>query len=338
MADQGRPTIRDVAAAAGVSVTTVSHALNEKGRVDAKTRRRVADTAARLGYAPNRAARSLRGGPSQVIALLLPALGAAGEAALSLENYMRMASTVAIRAHARNHAVLLLPATPDRDDLQGAGIDGAIVVDPTTNDPRVGLLEDLGITFVTIERDPGRADLPWHISLDAEAGMEAVVGHLKNEGAERICLLAPDADWAYATNARRAFAEAAARHGIQDSTVLVPVTQLEGAAHQAATRALAASPRPDAVIALVERFAAGVARAAQASELAIPDDLLLVSGADSYQVREAHPPVSALDMQPELCATEALEMLLDRIEGNEPPAPRQIEYPLRIRASSSRSA
>ena len=69
-----RPTIRDVASAVGVSVTTVSHALNDKGRVDASTRERVRTTADRLGYRPDRTALRLRLGRSGTLALLLPSV------------------------------------------------------------------------------------------------------------------------------------------------------------------------------------------------------------------------------------------------------------------------
>lgn len=64
---QGRAGIRDVAAAAGVSITTVSDALNGKGRLPDATRRHVREVADRLGYRPSAAARTLRTGKSGLI-------------------------------------------------------------------------------------------------------------------------------------------------------------------------------------------------------------------------------------------------------------------------------
>ena len=61
--------IKDVAREAGVSITTVSHALNGKGRIPEDTRRRVRGIAERLGYQPNAIARSLAGGRTGVIAI-----------------------------------------------------------------------------------------------------------------------------------------------------------------------------------------------------------------------------------------------------------------------------
>jgi DNA-binding LacI/PurR family transcriptional regulator len=332
-----RPTIRDVAAAAGVSVTTVSHALNEKGRIDAETRSRVIATAQRLGFRPNRAARNLRGGRTQVIALLLPEFGnEPHNPALSLENYLRMAGTVAVGAHTREYALLLVPPRVTRENLRDVGIDGAIVVDPVVRDARVQLLEELDIPFSMIERDAGRDDLPWHVSLDADAAMESTIEHLETQGAGRVCLLVPDVGWAYALNAREAFRAAVARHDLKGIVVPVGVGGLEHSAYDAAALALDAARRPDAIIALAGPFAAGVARAASERGLHVPDDLLLVSGADSVHARAATPAVSALDMQPEECGTQALDMLLELLGGHEPRAPRVVDYPLHVRASSLR--
>src|SRR4029450_6603446 len=70
MSRDGRISIKDVAREAGVSVTTVSHALNDKGRLNPETRARVREVADRLGYRPNPAARSLVSGKTGVIAVM----------------------------------------------------------------------------------------------------------------------------------------------------------------------------------------------------------------------------------------------------------------------------
>lgn len=65
------PTLRDVATAAGVAVSTVSYALNGKGRVDSATRARVQEVADRLGYRANRSAQNLRSGRTATLGLML---------------------------------------------------------------------------------------------------------------------------------------------------------------------------------------------------------------------------------------------------------------------------
>src|SRR5579872_6203156 len=67
-------TVKDIAAAVGVSVATVSNVLNERPNVGAVTRRNVLEAARRLGYSPNRAAQAMRTGRTRAIGLVLPDL------------------------------------------------------------------------------------------------------------------------------------------------------------------------------------------------------------------------------------------------------------------------
>src|SRR5215470_13924142 len=135
-----QPTIHDVAKAAGVSVTTVSHALNGKGRVDPQTRARVARVVRRLGYRANRHARGLRSGRSGSLGLLLPVSGdARSDETLRLDFYMRLAG------------------------------DGAIVADPSPDDKRVKALKALGLPVVTIGRGLGRPDYPRYVAAETDA-------------------------------------------------------------------------------------------------------------------------------------------------------------------------
>jgi polar amino acid transport system ATP-binding protein len=103
-----RPTIHDVASAAGVSVTTVSDALNGKGRVDPATRKRVAQVVQSLGYRANRHARGLRSGLSGALGLLLPVdADARSDEALSLDFSMRLASAAAATTFSHGQALML---------------------------------------------------------------------------------------------------------------------------------------------------------------------------------------------------------------------------------------
>ena len=67
----GRPTIKDVAQRAGVSIATVSRALNDKGDVSGETRERVREVARSIGYSPDRAARSLTSHRTQLVAVVV---------------------------------------------------------------------------------------------------------------------------------------------------------------------------------------------------------------------------------------------------------------------------
>jgi DNA-binding LacI/PurR family transcriptional regulator len=333
-----RPTIRDVAKAAGVSVTTVSHALNGKGRVDPATRALVVQVVRELGYRANRHARGLRSGRSGTLALLLPVRASVpADEALSLDFYMRLASAAAAAAFSQDEALMLLPPAIVQTGLRGIELDGGIVVDPSPLDPRVSLLSGQGVPVVTIERDLGRPDDPWYVASETNANTRQVLDHLAGQGARRIALLVPKTDWGWATETLTAYDAWVREHGVPRLVVPVAMQPGEESAFVAARRLLARRSPPDAVFVVAARFIRGVLRAAQAEGRQVPGELLIAAGVDSIPAREGDPPVTALDLHPERQAEAAVEMLLARLDGAEVAAPRYIRATLSLRASTGAS-
>jgi DNA-binding LacI/PurR family transcriptional regulator len=330
-----RPTIRDVAKAAGVSVTTVSHALNGKGRVDPATRALVAQVVRDLGYRANRHARGLRSGRSGTLALLLPVRASVpADEALSLDFYMRLASAAASAAFSQDEALMLLPPAIVQTGLRGIELDGGIVGDPSPRDPRVDLLTSQGLPVVTIERDLGRPGDPWYVASETDANTRQVLDHLAAQGARRIALLVPKTDWGWATETLGAYDAWVAEHGAPRLVMPVAMQPGEESAFVAARRLLSRRTPPDAVFVVAARFIRGVLRAAKATGRQVPGELLIAAGVDSIQAREGDPPVTALDLHPERQAEAAVEMLLTRLDGAEVDAPRYIGATLSLRAST----
>jgi DNA-binding LacI/PurR family transcriptional regulator len=148
-----RVSIKDVAREAGVSVTTVSHALNGKGRLNPTTRRRVQDVAERLGYRPNPAARSLVSGKTGLIAVVtsLPA-----EVEMTdFSYYTDVIGAASGAAVSRDYALVVAPAAGSSFVWDRVPLDGVIVVDPIEGDAALPVLRERSIPFVTIARDPG---------------------------------------------------------------------------------------------------------------------------------------------------------------------------------------
>jgi DNA-binding LacI/PurR family transcriptional regulator len=331
-----RPTIHDVAHAAGVSVTTVSDALNGKGRVDPATRARVQAVGRRLGYQANRHARGLRSGRSGALGLLLPVgADARSDEALTLDIYMRLASAAAATTFSHRQALMLLPPDITVSGLRGFALDGAIVVDPSQNDARTRLFERIGLPVVTVERDLGRLNEQWYVASNTEANTKRMLIHLAERGAERIALLLPRADWAWATETLRAYEEWISREGSRSIVVPVGMTPGEQNAFRAVRRLLDRRRAPDAIFVVASRFIRGTLRAAAAAGRRVPEDLLIAAGVDSVPAREGVPPVTALELHPELQAEAAVEMLLARISEGLGAAPRYIDATLEIRASTT---
>jgi DNA-binding LacI/PurR family transcriptional regulator len=331
-----RPTVRDVASVAGVSPTTVSHALNGKGRVDERTRRRVEDAANRIGYRANVIARNLRSGRTGMVCLVLPTIGhdARANEALGLDYYMRLASAAAAAAFAHEYALLLPPPLRSVADLGDLPIDGGILADPDMNDPRLSMFKALGLPVVTIERDLGTDEDAWYVTSDNDANTRMVLDHLADRGASRIALLAPDARRAWVEETSRTFASWTQAHGRQPFVVPVPHEHLEGSAYATTLQLLDRPDRPDAIFALSEGYATGALRAARERGLRVPGDLMLVAGADSQQASASDPSITAMDLHPAEHAAAAVELLVARLAGDESVRTRSVAGTLRVRAST----
>ena len=96
------------------------------------------------------------------------------------------------------------------------------------------------------------------------------------------------------------------------------------------------SDRPDAILASDERYPSGVIRAANERGISIPGELMLATGIDSHEAREASPAVTAMDIRPALQGAAAAEMLIGRLRGDGVAAPIITPAELRVRASTAR--
>ncbi len=162
------PTIADVAKAAAVSRTTVSHALNGLGKVDPRTRERIKKIAADLGYRPNLRAQRLRRGQAKAIALVssMPFAVAGGPSRLGF--YMEVAAAAAERALVHDYALVLVPPVQSGSALYSLDIDGAIVVEPDENDMAVAQLRERHLPYVALGRPVSPEDDAPYVDLPRE--------------------------------------------------------------------------------------------------------------------------------------------------------------------------
>lgn len=159
------PTIADVARLAEVSRTTVSHALNGIGKVDPRTRERIKQVAAELGYRPNLRAQRLRRGEAKAIALAssMPFAVAGGPSRLGF--YMEIAAATAESALLHGYALVLVPPVQSGSALYSVDIDGAIVVEPDVNDAAAAQLRERGLPYVSLGRPVSPDDTSPYVDL-----------------------------------------------------------------------------------------------------------------------------------------------------------------------------
>jgi DNA-binding LacI/PurR family transcriptional regulator len=189
---------------------------------------------------------------------------------------------------------------------------------------------------VTIERDLGRPKERFYVASNTEANTGQLLTHLAEQGAQRIALVLPRADWGWATETLRAYERWTSERGFPSLVVPVHMTPGEENAFVAVRRLLGRRHPPDALFVVAARFLRGALRAAVAAGRSVPADLLVAAGVDSVPAREGTPPITAIDLHPEMQAVAAVEMLLARVTGQPAGEPRYIDARLEIRASTTR--
>jgi len=325
---RGSVRIADVAREAGVSRTTVSHALTGKGRVDPATRARVSAAAERLGYRPNVRAQRLRGGRSKTVAILsaLPPsiVGENSEMGFLID----LAVPAARACLAHGYAMLLVPPGAPREHLDGLDIDGAIVLDPREDDPNWAALSARGITVVTIGE--ARGVVPDGVLERGLAGAETMIDHLVAEGARRIGVIVSEEQHALSALLPDAFAAWGWRRGDAE-IVLARARASDGtdAGARVTAELLAREPGLDAVYAPLDAFAVGAMQAVTASGRRVPDDVRIATNYDGPRAVACSPQLTTLDLDlPEMgrIAVAMLVALLDDapVPRRTAPAPRVI--------------
>ncbi|WP_214410799.1 LacI family DNA-binding transcriptional regulator [Sphaerisporangium fuscum] len=314
-----RPTIADIARRAGVSKGAVSYALNGQPGVSASTRARIMAIAEEIGWRPNSAARALNGARADTVGLALcrPARF------LGVEPFfMELISGIEGELSARSYA-LMLQVVADHDEeialwrrWWGEGrVDGAILVDLHLADPRVPVMESLGMPVVVVGH-PSQAGSLLPVWSDEEAAVRETVTYLAALGHRRIARVAGLPRLLHTMQRDRAFAAVCAELGLGEAvTVHTDYTGEEGAR---ATRRLLSSPaRPTAVVYDNDIMAVAGLSVAQEMQLNVPADLSVVAWDDSPLAQVVRPPLTALTRDIPAYGAHAAGRLLSLIAGDQ---------------------
>jgi DNA-binding LacI/PurR family transcriptional regulator len=329
-----RVGIKEIADAAGVSITTVSHALNGKGRLLPETRERVREVAERLNYRPNATARNLVEGRTGLLGLSLSQADGPVAKVSDFAYFTRLMSGASMAAIERGYALVLTPPSWGLGARAGAAIDGAIIVDPVKGDPLAGALHHSGLPVVTTGRALDDDALDCWVDNDHPAGARALLEHLRRRGARCIALITSDAPMSYTDDVELTFRSWCETHGVE-AQIVHASDFTERAGFAAAQALLRSATTPDAIYATYDRLAYGTLLAAQAQGVRVPEQLLLVSTAtESESTSRVGPSLTVLNLYPEQIGHHAAELLVDLVEGKEPRR-RQIIVPTRVVARAS---
>jgi LacI family transcriptional regulator len=276
-----RPTIRDVARAAGVSYQTVSRAINDAPGIDERTKQRVLEAANALAYRPSRLARSLVTRRTQTIGL----------AVNDLTNpfFAHVAQAVLEAARTIGHQTMVLPTPWDGrgeeaalDALVSHSVDGIVAfLDHVPDDRLLAVAEHLPLVLVNRWTPP--AGIPT-LTVDLVGGTRQAVEHLLGLGHRRLGLVDGTPAWNTADARHATFLSVAAEHelGLDDSWTVRDEPSADGG-RRAAERLLERHPETTAIFAFNDVMAAGALDALHRAGRRVPEDCAVI-GFDGVQL------------------------------------------------------
>ena len=335
MTTRGRrqPTLKSIAAAAGVHPSTVSRTLNGRpdARVPEETLARIRKVAADLGYEPNPWARSLRTQRTMMLGLVIPRLT---DVVLA-----RMFEAAEEHARGKGYQTITV-STSDRESLErdlvnsliDRRVDGLVLATATLGDPALAQLEDEQFPFVLLNRASGNHPA---VRGDDELGGYLATRHLLEMGHRRIAHLGGPQSTSTAKFRLQGYRRALKEFGVRFSADLVRYGTYDAmSALKPAEELLSGSPRPTAVFAINDVSALAVMATARRYQLRIPEDLAVVGYNDSEMASLLPIPLSSVQVPLQQMGESAVDLLVARIEGR--PVESVVLTPrLMVRASSA---
>jgi LacI family transcriptional regulator len=325
----GRPTIRDVAREAGVSIATVSRALNDKGDVSAETRERVQTAARGLGYAVDPAARALGSQHTGLVAVVVG--DNAGPRDLSIIFFGKVLAAISRRLGQDGYEPLLLAA---RDHV-GHRLDAAIVIGIDDDDPLLGELarQQVPLVGVDVRCTAPRAAF---VGSDHAGGVRLALAHLHALGHRRIAHIAGAPNTSAGAERLAAFRREAERLGLEPRDEYVRDGDFSSASGYRETAALLALMEPPtAIVAASDLMALAALQAIWESGRRPGRDVAVVGFDDLEAAALAHPPLTTIRQDRQELGALAAERAIELAESPDaPPRDGVVPVELVVRAST----
>lgn len=334
VAGRRRPTMKDVAEHAGVSVSTVSYVLNDSGPVAPERRNRVLDAVRLLEYSPNESARSLKRRYASTIGMVVP----------ELANQFFAMVTEGVQKAASARGVLVVLVVPDAAEqpeenqtklLRSQRVDGVIYLSGTGVMPAsLYELARSGPVVLVDEQIPGM-DLP-AVVCNSRRGAREVAAHVLEAGHRRIAVIGgPAALWT-AQQRLAGYREALAGAGLDPDSVRVltgDYRQASGAQAAGEVLAAPAGERPTALLCANDLMAIGAMQRCRELGLRVPEDVSVVGFDDLPYAQLLTPRLTTVRQPAHDMGFRAATALLDSLEDKETGPFEQLPVEVQVRDS-----
>lgn len=329
MSNGSRKTIKDVAAAAGVSVGTASRALNRRGRVSEATVARVTSAAKKMGYQPDAIAQSLRLKSTMVVGMLVTDLSnpffagviRAAERRLQQAGYaLLVGNTDNDRAKERNLI----------DLFRRRRVDGLILGPCEAEDTdMMGQLDAGDLPVVGYDRDLGDGQSGLHVA--HRKGAYEATRHLLNLGHERIALLSSSTRLSPGRERIAGYRQALEERGLpyREDLVRAHQSSMEFVTSEAYSL-MSIRPAPTAFVSLGTRMLAGTLEGLRDNGWRVPEDVSVLTVGDTDLARLYAPPISTVTWDMTSVGENLAELMLRRLDPETGGEPRRIVIPTKL--------
>ena len=328
-------TMKEVAAHAGVALSSVSRVLNNHPDVSEAMKRQVHDAIAAVGYEPNLLASSLRRGSTKTVGFIASDISNPlfAEIVLGAERRLDEAGYSMVLTNSEGN--------PERDEtmirlLRRRRIDGLILSVADEDRPgTIAELSKLAEPVVLIDREVSGLHTASAVFTDHSGGMRAASEHLLGLGHRRIALISGARSLRPVRERLNGFEAAFEARGLQVPEDLLRFGSFSAPFGQQATAELLALDNPPtAIISGGNLLLTGVLRALQADQLSVGGDVSLIS-CDDVPLAELHtPPISVVDRDAVQMGEAAASLLLNLLAGGDRPRVAEVPTQLLLRGST----
>ncbi|MFC4099774.1 LacI family DNA-binding transcriptional regulator [Paenibacillus xanthanilyticus] len=328
-----KATIYDVAKEAGVSIATVSHVINGKGKISRERREEITRIMVRMGYKPSMIASALTGKKTFALGLLVPDI--------SNPFFAEIARAVEDEGQRHGYSVFIC-STDNKDEkvehyaelLRQKNVDGVII---GTGMKELAVLDPLlhgGVPIAFISREFPTAQVP-SVVVDDYAGGAAAAEHLIALGHRRLAVLAEEESVSSSRERVRGFRHTLTAAGIAFDQTDVRISGMKESMHRA-LELLRQGDRPTAIFCCNDMLAIGALRAAKELGLRIPHDCSIVGFDDTVLASVTDPPLTTVAQPIDRMGQAAVQVLVRLIEQPDMRSERIVLPPaLSIRQSSA---
>lgn len=331
-------SLKDIAKSVGVSVSTVSYALNGGPKpVEKRLREKILAVAAEMDYRPNNVAKAMVTGRSRTVGIVP---GHFGPEMLSYPFIQSAMTGLAKTAIEVQHDLLLYSHSADISEhelqlaLMDRRADGFVMITPVGRESIIQRLVQKGAPIVLLSGHPGFGAPVF--ACDNEGGMGQAIRYLRSLGHTEIAHLHGNLQMNDGAERLSGFRRYMQEYDlkVQENWILDGEFTAEGG-YRAFRKLAADGPLPTAIVCANDDSAGGVFQAARDLGLSIPDSISVVGFDDSPMGSYIHPQLTTVRQPIEAIAGEALRCLIQMIE--EKPAPQMVRFPtdLVIRASTA---